>query len=64
MGNHLYDENRRLKAENEELRRALNQPKEVKDHDMVVEGITAFFAGTARIVVEPQGDGHSIRFQV
>lgn len=63
MGHHLYEENKRLKAENDALREQANKGREVNDHDIIVNGIGAFFQGTARIRVERNGDDYSIRFE-
>lgn len=63
MGHHLYDENKRLRAENDAMREQLREKVAVKDHDVVLDGITGFFQGTARIIVQRNGDDFSILFQ-
>ncbi len=56
MGNQLYDENRRLKAENEGLRQQLRQGREQDDHAdaaaRVLTAIDAFFADKAVLRID------------
>lgn len=64
MGHPLYEESKRLKAENEALRAQLREGRAVPDTDIVLEGVKGFFQGTARVMVERNGDDYSIRFQM
>ncbi len=63
MGHHLYDENKRLKAENESLRDSLRTDRVLPETDVILDGIKGFFQGTARIQIEPTGGGFTVRFE-
>lgn len=63
MGNHLYEENKKLVRENEDLRRQLQERAVAKDTDVVLDAIVGFCQGTARIRVERNGDDYAISFQ-
>lgn len=58
MGNHLYDENRRLKAENERLRTQLNNrgyhEREEDDQavTVIIRALRDFFTGDAFVIFE------------
>jgi hypothetical protein len=68
MGNHLYEENKRLKFDNEHLRVELNAANrragEVRDGDVVLDAIAAFFKGDAFLEVVPGNVGNLIRFRL
>lgn len=71
MTKNLYDENKRLKAENERLRDqrqddyATRQQRGQAASDLLIEAASGFLRGTAALVIEPvNGGGFRIKFEL